>query len=153
LVAIGSFFLWTSYLWKIFSSGYAGSYPHVETWSFNLKERDLIKIIEEIKNEHPELKEPNSSADERFKYWYKIGFYYRDTNEDVYTWTRSNADSVSTTFAFVAIATHVDSSTPEKDVKMDRREINNDFGYFENRKQINKFENKIVKLIEQKIKK
>jgi hypothetical protein len=74
-------------------------------------------------------------------------------NEDVYTWTRSNADSVSTTFAFVAIATHVDSSTPEKDVKMDRREINNDFGYFENRKQINKFENKIVKLIEQKIKK
>lgn len=98
------------------------------------------------------MEPPNATypTSERNDYWYEFTFYYSDTNENVYTWTRSE-DSSSTTFAFVALASHIDEMTPPHELKMDRREINYDFGYWENRKQISKFENTIVKLIEQKI--
>ncbi len=145
-------FIWPGFVTNAYKMSGAGSYPNVETWSFDVEESELIEIIEKIKNTHPELKEPNStSTDERHRYWYKITFYYSDTNEDVYTWTRPNEDGVSTTFALVAIASHIDAKTPVKDIKLDRKEINSDFGYWENRREIKKFENTIVKLIEQKI--
>lgn len=150
---IGLFFVWTSFLWKVFSCGVAGSYPCVETWNLQVKEKDLIEIIKEIKKEHPELEPPNVSypSSGRDSYWYNITFYYTDTKEDVQTWTRPNSDTLNTTLAFVGIATHVDSLTPIKEIKMDYREINRDFGYFANKKEIWKFENKILKLIENKI--
>lgn len=155
LVAVGFFFLWTSYLWKIFSSSIAGSYTHVQTWTFKVRESELIKIIQEIKKEHPELEPPNVTypTSGRYKYWYEFTFYYGDTKESVYTWTRPEIDSSSTTFAFVAVAPHIDATTKPEDIKLGRREINHDFGYWENRKEIKKFENTIVKLIEQKINK
>jgi len=154
LIVIGLFFLWTTYIWKIFSCGFAGSYPCVETWSFDIREKDLIKIIKEIKKEHPELEPPNVSypTSERYSYWYDFTFYYQDTNENVYTWIRENSDSATTTLALVAIATHIDSFTPIKEIKMDRKEINRDYGYFDNKKEISKFKNKIISLIRQKIK-
>jgi len=150
---IGLFFLWTGFLWKKFSCGIAGSYPCVETWNLKIKEADLIEVIKEIKKEHPELEPPNVSfaADERNSYWYDITFYYSDTKEDVFAWIRQSSDSSMTTLAFVALATHFDSLTPISETKMDNREINRDFGYFSNRKEIRKFENTILKLIEEKI--
>lgn len=153
LILGGLFFLWTGFLWKVFKSNIAGSYPHVETWNFKVKESDLIHIINEIKIEHPELEPPNVSypTSEKNGYWYEFTFYYDDTKQNVYTWTRANEDSLYTTFAFIAIASHIDALTPVNKMKMDRREINSDFGYFENRREIKKFENRIVKLIEQKI--
>jgi len=153
LLAVGFFFLWTGCLWKIFSSSIAGSYTHVETWTFKVKESKLINIINEIKKEHPELEPPNVTypTSGRNGYWYDFLFYYSDTRQDVQTWTRSEIDSSSTTFAFVAVAPHIDATTPLEEMKMGRREINHDFGYWENRKEIKKFENTIVKLIEQKI--
>lgn len=153
LLVVGFFFLWTSYLWKIFSSSIAGSYTHVQTWTFKVKESELIKIINEIKKEHPELEPPNVTypTSGRNGYWYDFLFYYSDTKQDIQTWTRPERDSLSTTFAFVAVFPHIDATTQLKDMKMDRREINHDFDYWENRREIKKFENTIVKLIEQKI--
>lgn len=145
-------FVWTGLITNVCNISGSGSYPNVETWSFDVEENQLIEIINEIKKEHPELKEPNSTyTDERYMYWYKITFYYSDTNEDVYTWTRPNEDGKSTTFALVAIASHIDAKTPVKDIKLDRKEINSDFGFWENKKQIKKFENTIVKLIQEKV--
>jgi hypothetical protein len=153
LIVIGLFFIWTGFLWKTFSCGFAGSYPCVETWSLNIKEKDLIELIKEIKKEHPELEPPNVSyaTSVRNSYWYNITFYYPDTKENVYTWTRPNNDSTFTTLAFVAIATHIDSLTPIKEINMDRKEINRDYNYFANKREIWKFENKILDLIETKI--
>ena len=53
-MVIGLFFIWTGYLWKVFSCGIAGSYPCVETWSLPINETNLIELIKEIKREHPE---------------------------------------------------------------------------------------------------
>lgn len=175
IVAVGLFFLWTGFLWRVFSCGFAGSYPCAETWSLNVPEKELIEIIKEIKKEHPEFQPPGDTAltdgrrknwdstelvrpvdwslmPPQYSYWYDITFYYLDTKENVYTWTRSNDDSSFTTFALVALATHIDSLTPINEMKMDRKEINRDYGYFANRKEIVKFESQIVDLIRQKIK-
>lgn len=153
ILIVGLFFLWTGFLWKIFSCGFAGSYPCVETWNLRIKENKLIEIIKEVKKEHPELEPPNVSYPtfERHEYWYDFTFYYEDTKEDVYTWIRQSSDTSFTTLAFVAIATHIDSLTPISEINNNRKEINRDFGYFANKKEISKFKNKILILIRQKI--
>lgn len=153
LIVIGLFFIWTGFLWKIFSCGVAGSYPCVETWSLKINEKDLIELIEEIKKEHPELEPPNVSypTAERNSYWYNITFYYQDTKENVHTWTRPNDDTTYTTLAFVGISSHTDSLTPANEIKSYNYEINRDFSYFANKREIWKFENKILDLIEAKI--
>lgn len=148
-----SYFLWTKTLWKTFSCSFAGSYECSETWTINANEDSLIKIIEEIKVEHPELKEPNTpySTNKLERYWYHVTFYYSDTNQDVYTSLRSSENNSYTTLALIGMATHIDSLTPIKDMKMDRKEINRDFEYYENKREIAKFEDKIVKRIIEKI--
>ena len=156
VLSIGSvalFFLWTKILWKPFKSNHAGSYEYAETWKFNVKESALIKIIQEIKNEHPELEVPNYGlpTEIRHEYWYNIVFYYDDTNQNVYTWTRPNANSSNTTFALVSIAHHNNKNAPSDSMKLDSREINRDFEYFENKREIKKFQEKIIKLIQEKI--
>jgi hypothetical protein len=152
-VIIVLFFSWTGFFWKIFSCGIAGSYPCAETWSLNVSEKELIKIIEDIKKEHPELDPPNISypSSNKNEYWYDFSFYYQDTKENVYTWIRQNSDSSTTTIALVAIASHIDSQTPSINIKNDRREINRDFNYFANKKEISKFKKQILNLIIQKI--
>ena len=154
IIALGSFFLWTSYLWKFFSCGIAGSYPCVETWSLNVSEKNLIEIIDSLKKEHPELEPPNVTfpTSGRNGYWYDFIFYYADTNEEVQAWVRQNDDFNTTTIAIVALFPHVDSLTPINEIHYgDRKEINRDYSYFENKKQISKFEDKIITLIRQKI--
>ncbi|HEY0029779.1 MAG TPA: hypothetical protein VGC65_03385 [Bacteroidia bacterium] len=175
LIALSLFFLWTGYLWKFFSSGFAGSYPAVETWSLPVSEEKLIEIIKQIKTEHPELQPPldteqttgrtkNWDSTElvqpvdwslmspQYSYWYFITFYYSDTNENVYTWIRPNNDTTSTTIALIALATHIDSLTPIHEIKTDYKSINKDYGYFANRREISKFKDEILELIEEKIK-
>lgn len=175
VVSVGLFFLWTGYLWRWFSCGIAGSYPCVETWSLNAPENELIEIIKEVKREHPELQPPGDTALTRgriknwdstelvqpvnwdlmspqYSYWYYITFHYSDTNEDVYTWIRETDNPSYTILALDGLSTHIDSLTPISEIKMDRKDINRDYGYFANRREISKFENKIVDLIKEKIK-
>jgi hypothetical protein len=175
LIVGGLFFIWTGFLWRVFGCGVAGSYPCVETWTLSVPENELIEIIKEIKREHPELQPPLDTAltsgrsknwdstelvqpvdwslmPPQYSYWYDITFYYPETKQNVYTWTRPNEDTSFTTFALVATAMHIDSLTPIREIKMDRKEINRDYGYFANKREISKFENRIVDLIKQKIK-
>ncbi|MGZ3884330.1 MAG: hypothetical protein ACXVP0_06600 [Bacteroidia bacterium] len=152
IIACGAYVLWTGYLWKLFSCSVAGSDPCAECRELIISEAKLIKVIDQVKKEHPELNPPYErySTPEKRSYWYDFTFYYADTNEDVQTWIRG--DSFVTTMALVAIYPHVDSLTPIQDVHYgNRKEINRDYNYFQNKKQISKFENKILKLIRQKI--
>jgi len=154
IIAIGMYFLWTGYLWKFFSCSIAGSNPCAEYWTINTPESNLIKVIEALKKEHPELNPPYEpySVSKKRDYWYDFIFYYADTNEEVQTWIRADNEFGSTTIALVAIFPHFDSLTPINEINYgDRKEINRDYDYFENKKQISKFENKIISLIQQKI--
>jgi len=168
LIAVGLFFIWTGFLWKVFSCGFAGSYPCVESWDLKVTEQNLIQIIKEIKTEHPELQPPDTAfTDEKISYWYHILFYYPDTKEVIDTWTRPQFDTTITTFAFVGMSTYkipekprIDSlriklgldNTQATNQESDFKGINRDFRYFENKRQLKKFENKILYLIQQKIK-
>jgi len=160
--------------------GFAGSYPFAVTWDFNATEREVINAIIELKKENPELQPPNQieytikrdtgyiweSSEmkeylEKLKidsltplppktwnnyyhdYWLIIEFYYPDTKEIVRTWTRPDFDTTITTFAFVSLK-NIDN-------QFDNRLINRDFGFFENRKQINKFKKTFVEKINEKL--
>lgn len=88
----------------------------------------------------PEHSDQNSYSD----YWCYINFYYADTKEEVYTWTRPDVmDSSITTFALVSFSKLNDST--------DYRLINRDFWYVANKIQINKFKKKILQPILDKI--
>lgn len=89
-----------------------GSYPNAEIYEFGVTEDELIKIIELVKKENPEInltqsvKIPNGGTselmDERRDNWYSFYFYYPDKNQIVKTWTRSTFDG-TTNFAFVGV--------------------------------------------------
>lgn len=88
----------------------------------------------------PEHNEQNSFRD----YWLYINFYYSDTKEIVYTWTRPDVeDSSITTLALIGFS-KIDDST-------DYRLINRDFGFVSNRIQIYKFKKTILQPILDKI--
>lgn len=122
--------------------GFAGSYPFVETYKFDVPEAELLEIIKEIKTENPELK-PRNDSPHKESYWTFVTFSYSDTDEYVNTWTRPSGKG-STTFAFVGL-------TPKSDIYSGKR-INADYYYFANKRQIRKFENQIVNRIKEKIK-
>ena len=61
IASVGLFFLWTGYLWKFFSCSIAGSDPCAEYWDLNISETNLVKVIEEVKKEHPEINPPFES--------------------------------------------------------------------------------------------
>lgn len=155
IITVGGFFLWTGYLWKFFSCSIAGSDPCVQTWTLNTSESNLIKVIEAVKKEHPELNPPyeHYATPEKRRYWYDFKFHYPDTNEDLQTWIRGTDQSNYTIIALVALYSHIDSLTPISKIDHSlRKEINRDYNYFENKKQISKFEEKIVTLLQEKIK-
>lgn len=61
LTAIGLFFVWTSFLWRLFSCGLAGSYTCVESWDLKATEDEVINAIIELKKDNPSLQPPNQA--------------------------------------------------------------------------------------------
>ncbi len=61
LIAVGLFFVWTSFLWRLFSCGLAGSYPCVESWDLKATEDEVINAIIELKKDNPSLQPPNQA--------------------------------------------------------------------------------------------
>jgi len=143
--------------------GFAGSYPFVEYWDLKASEEEVISAIEELgkidPNFHVEfiskrdtgyiwsshemieysiklrtdslipLPEKNYN-NYNYDYWRHVNLYYPDTQETVYTWTRPSSDTTLTTFAFVSLGKTRNIS--------ERKLINRDFWYLENKKQIKK---------------
>ena len=119
--------------------GFAGSYPFVESWNIAAKEEDVIKAIQELKDENPSLK-PQSDTSFRSNYWYYENFYYSDTKQIVHTWTRPGRNEFTTDLAFISIS----SSDKNEEDKL----INKDFWYWDNRREINRFKTRIVEKLE-----
>jgi len=149
-VIITAFLIWTTYLWKFFKSSFAGSYPTSETWVIPKKQEEVIRAIIELIKEYPELEPPNKrvSSYRTYRYWYLENFHYSDTDEDVEIYLRPTQDSSNTLFGFTTVKQHVDSFTQfNKLVFVPNKDINRDYGYFENKRQIKKFKEKILKPI------
>jgi hypothetical protein len=152
--AIVAFFLWTTYLWKFFKSNFAGSYPYAETWSIHANQNDVIKAIRDLKRIHPDLDPINKPSPNyrTVRYWYLENFHYRDTDEDIEVYLRPTEDSFYTIVGLTMIGPHQDTLTPiEKQSCCSDKEINKDFGYFEDRRQIRRFEEKILVPLTEKL--
>lgn len=123
--------------------GFAGSYPFVEAYDFNVSQSELNQLIEEVKIEQPDLRPLKDSSYAR-SYWYYVSFRYKDTDELVRAWTREvYRDSTSTTLAFISLT----SGPSYTDVRL----INRDFWFLANKREIAKFKREIVERIEEKI--
>jgi hypothetical protein len=153
LLAIIVCLFWFGYFWKVSKSRIAGVYTHAETWCLKITERDLIAALNKLKHEYKELEPPNVSYPTSGKadYGYDFIFYYADTDENVQVFVKRNSDPLYTTLGLVAITSHIDSLTPIDAIRSERHEINCDYNYFENKMQISKFENKVIKPLQEKI--
>ncbi len=128
-----------------------GSYPRAEKYTFSIPEDSLIRIIEEVKKESPELnldtsvKVPNGGnfelEDGRKSYWYSIYFFYSDKQEIIHTWTRP-IDNNSTTFAFVGINSGLTLGN--------WRTVNSSFWWWQSDSDIEEFERRILTKITKK---
>lgn len=123
--------------------GFAGSYPFVEYWEINASEQEVITAIRELVKSNPGYRPPDSTEhistrDSSIEndYWLHIVLYYPDTREVVQSWTRPDADTSVTTFAFVGLRSI--------DIPSEMRLINRDFWFLANRQQIRKFKTTFV---------
>src|SRR5688572_22687023 len=74
-----------------------GSYGDAKTYSLDIAEEDLIRLLSDFKSENPryQVRERLGLEDHRSNHWYVIYFYYPDEDEIIYTWTRPSAKNKS----------------------------------------------------------
>lgn len=113
---------------------------------------NITHLTQEGKEEKYIFKEPHSvfnsygSEENGWKdYWYHLNFFYSDTKEVVYAWTRPSEDSSTTTLALLGIAKLNNFASYKL--------INKDYWYFSNKSEINKFNDSIVEKIKLKVQK
>ena len=144
LIGISTFLagLFFYYLGWSFSPG---SYGKAEFYEFNIPEKELIEIINDVKKENSELElKSNNYTDYRDKFWYLIHFQYRDSNQIIKTWTRPK-NKTATTFAFVSYKNGYNSGK-----WIDANEY---FWWWKNSTAKNEFEERILEKIKEKLKK
>src|SRR5258706_6661642 len=118
------------FLAKLFSPG---SYANAEIYELSVSESVLDSIVQDFKDENPQYKVPEGLKLEDGRansndHWYHLYFYYKEENQIVYAWTRAvGGTKTKTKVAFVAI---------NEGLKLGNwKDINKDFGFFENREQ------------------
>ena len=133
-----------------------GSYPYAEIYEIKNSEMKVNEAIKTFKNLNPEYIVPEVNINNKGSFnlaesegrkdnsqWNFNYFFYKNENEIIFTWTRTNSNG-NTDFAFVGV---------NKSLTLGNwKDINNDFGFFENRKEKEKFENRILKPIKNLIK-
>jgi hypothetical protein len=127
-----------------------GSYPNAERYKLSNSEAEIIQAVNNFKYKNPEfvvpeitiqhyhagvLPEGRRSKDD---YWYHIYFYYREDDQIVKAWLRPSLEG-GTTFALIGINQSLELGN--------WKDINSDFGFFENRRQKRKFEERILNKI------
>jgi hypothetical protein len=123
-----------------------GSYAFSETYVFKVSEKELIRAIDEFRNENPQYYVPFdvTSIEGRhgdLDYWYHFYFYYHDENQILHCWVRGGTKQ--TTFAFVGVNDGLSFGH--------WKTVNDDFGFFENRKVIKQFEERILNHIKEQV--
>ena len=146
LIVLGGLFL----LYKLADMYSPGSYGHAERYELNYPEDKVIEVINKLKTADTELLVPkvtiqgsaqwdlNDGKEKETDYWYKFYFYDKRGNQILFTWTRPSGPN-TTTFAFVSVNDGLDLGH--------WKEVNDDFGFFENREVIKSFEEGILKRI------
>jgi hypothetical protein len=119
-----------------------GSYARSETYEFQISEEIFIKIIDEVKQEHQELKVPSYGYEDGRKN-NLYSFYYQDKNQIIHTWARPKSET-TTTFAFSAYKSGDDLGNWTN--------ANKYFWWWKNSKAKKEFEVRILHKIEEKIK-
>ena len=126
-----------------------GSYPFAEVYTIDAPEEKVLNAIKEFKTTHPEFIVPNvtinkggsfnlseSEGRKENSFWNFNYFYYKKDNQIVFTWTRRSLENNKTEFAFVGLNDGLDLGNWQN--------VNDDFGYLENRNVKAKFERLIL---------
>jgi len=131
-----------------------GSYGHAEWYELNYPEKEVIDAINKLKNSDAELRVPKvtinnvgqvdlkDGKERSTDYWYNIYFYDKKNNQILFTWTRPSG-SGTTTFAFVSINSGLDLGH--------WKDVNHDFGFFENREIKRNFEETILERVKKNL--
>ena len=122
-----------------------GSYAHAEEYELDYSEAEVINAINKFKVDNPDLAGPSFLDDGKTNstdHWYNIYFYYKDENKIVFTWTRPSEKN-RTTFAFVSLNDGLTLGN--------WKDVNDDFGFSENRMAKRTFEERILKPLEKQL--
>ena len=117
----------------------AGTDPYAEYYELNYSEDKVQKAIETIKKENPNIA-GGSFYQHKDKADYVNHVYFSLNHYIIVTWTRPSSPN-TTTFAFVA--REGEGATWQK--------INDDFGFFENRRIKKAFEEKILNKLQHEL--
>jgi hypothetical protein len=129
-----------------------GSYPYAEKYEFNVKEADLINAVEFFKINNVKYCQPPQTQlkDGRHNppnnHWYFIYFYYPEENQIIFTWIREVSTiwgGKKTVFAFVSVNDGLELGH--------WKDINDNISDDENELQKKKFEDRILKKVEEKL--
>ncbi len=138
------------FLYKLADMISPGSYGNAEKYELEFPEEKVIEAISKLKALDKDIVVPkvtiqntgqwdlNDGKERETDYWYKFYFYNKAKNQILYTWTRPSGLN-TTTFAFVSLNNGLDIGYWE--------DINEDLGFFENRKIKKNFEETILKRI------
>ena len=119
---IGGILLFLFCFYKLGSAFAPGSYAYSEQYELNYPEKEVIDACEKVREQNIYLHIGKGWEDkDPTDYWHHI--YFNFHNRMLLTWTRPNGKN-STTFAFVRM----------QDENSEWKDLNNDFGFFENRK-------------------
>ena len=126
-----------------FSCNFApGSYPYAEKYIIETNESNLISVIENFKKTTPEFNLPinglKEGRNDTNDHWYHFYIYYKDKNEIVHFWIRQKSNN-KTTLALVGINEGLSLGHWKL--------INKDYSRQENKLQIKKFEENILRKI------
>jgi hypothetical protein len=125
-----------------------GSYPYAETYEVEVSESEVIEAIELFKEQNPEYIVPAQvglpdGRRDASDHWYHVYFYYPKENEIVYMWARP-IEKQKTTIGLIAI---------NKGKELGNwKDINNDFAGSANNLQKQKFEERILSKIKNRLK-
>lgn len=127
-------------LYKLAELYSPGSYPNVEKYNVDLDEKGVINILNRFKEKNPKFVPPNGfglkdGRRNKKDHWYNVYFYYPETNEIIYIWTRPSS-STTTTIGFVSVN--------QGDNLGHWKDINKDFNFSENILQKKKFKELIL---------
>lgn len=141
-----SFVLWLA---KNFSPG---SYSYAEKYELEYPEGMVKEAIVNFKKHNPQFLVPKVSINNKGSwdlldevkgdYWYGFYFYYRNENQIVFTVIRSYGKN-KTELSFVSINNGLNIGN--------WKSINNDFDYFVNKNEKEKFEHNILKGIKKEL--
>ena len=122
----------------------AGSYPYAEVYQLDASEEELITAVERFKNDNQNYCVPvevglvDGRENKKSDHWYHIWFYYKDTNQIIYTWVRGSK------FAFISVNQGLELGH--------WKQIHKDFSCIENKQEKEKFEYLILDNIKKHIK-